>query len=227
MKIQYSCILLILLLNNVLRGYGQDDTAKFIKYTVDFKFNDGIYLNFEKVKNNSPIAKERIVSNADYNSMDFFEKVTGVDKIVYYDNNTGKQTVETSSIWGYGRLGTLYIRYNDEFNRIPIIGSIAHFVADLTTSFDNRGYDPYSYQNPFGYDPYRGSTTTKELHEYMIDFTTGKILDFTSNNLKIILMRDTVLYDEFNNLSRRKQNKMIFMYLRKYNERNPLWLPKN
>jgi len=39
-------------------------------------------------------------------------------------------------------------------------------------------------------------------------------------------MKDTSLYDEFNNLSKRKQKKMLFYYLRKFNERNPLLIPK-
>jgi hypothetical protein len=139
-----------------------------------------------------------------------------------------KQEIETNEIWGYCRLGTLFVYFNDAFNRVPVVGSIAHFIADYTLRYDNRLFDPYnSYRDPFYYDPYRFPTTsTKEMREYIIDFSTGKVFDFDRDHLKYILMRDTTIYDEFNNLSKRKQKKMLFLYLRKFNERNPLWLPK-
>ena len=41
-----------------LQLFGQDKEG-MAKYTPDFKFNDGIYLNFDQVKLNSPIPKAK------------------------------------------------------------------------------------------------------------------------------------------------------------------------
>ena len=53
--------------------YAQDK-EEMVKYTTDFKFNDGIYLNFEQVKLNSPIPKSKLLTSIDYNDREFFKK---------------------------------------------------------------------------------------------------------------------------------------------------------
>jgi len=222
---KYSMVVIFVIFS--LLTNSQVDTSMFIRYTPEFRFTEGIYLNFEQVKNNNPVLKERLETTADYNSLDFFVKVIEEKKIVYYDDRALKQEIETDKIWGYCRLGALFIRYNDDFNRIPIVGSIAHFVSEYALRYNNRYYDPYnSSRDPFYYDPYHGASSTQEMREYIIEFSTGNVMDFDRNSLKIILMKDTSLYDEFNNLSKRKQKKMLFYYLRKFNERNPLLIPK-
>jgi len=40
-------------------------------------------------------------------------------------------------------------------------------------------------------------------------------------------MADPELHDEFAALNNKKQKQMKFLYLRKFNERNPLYFPKN
>jgi hypothetical protein len=39
-------------------------------------------------------------------------------------------------------------------------------------------------------------------------------------------MKDPELHDEFAQLSKKKRRQLKFMYLRKFNERNPLYIPK-
>ena len=92
-------------------------------------------------------------------------------------------------------------------------------------------YSPYGYGNyyspysSYGY-PYRsGNTTRTELKQYLIDFESGKRLEFDIENTQLLLMKDTALYEEFMKLSRKKQKQMMFVYIRKFNEKNPLYLP--
>ena len=59
----------------------------------------------------------------------------------------------------------------------------------------------------------------------MIDFETGKAYEYDRNNLEMLLMKDPELYEEFVSLRNRNQKKMMFVYLRKFNERNPVMLP--
>ena len=65
------------------------------------------------------------------------------------------------------------------------------------------------------------------MRQYVLDFETGNIYQYNMKTVETILMRDPELYDEFIQLRRRKKNKLMFFYLRKYNKRNPLYLPKN
>jgi hypothetical protein len=40
-------------------------------------------------------------------------------------------------------------------------------------------------------------------------------------------MKDEELYEEYMKLPRKKKRDLMFVYIRKYNERNPLFIPVN
>jgi hypothetical protein len=219
-----------------LQLFGQDKEG-MAKYTPDFKFNDGIYLNFDQVKLNSPIPKAKLLTSIDYNDREFFKKILEGDKIYFFDNMGVRQEVAKNSIWGYSRNGVLYIQVQDNFNRITFVGSICHFVADITT-YDLRSYSspygyydpyysPYSYSNYYNpyYSPYRSNMSRNELKQYLIDFESGKVLEFDVDNTELLLMKDNKLYEEYVQLSRRKKKDLMFVYIRRFNENNPLYIP--
>lgn len=236
-----------------LNIYGQENEG-MVKYTPDFRFNDGIFLNFEQVKTNAPIPKAKLLTSTDYNDKEFFKNLFAGDKIYYYDGMGIRQEIEKNSIWGYSRNGILYIQVQGSFNRITFIGNICHFVADITTY--DRGYynspygyndpyyspyyspyyyspyySPYSYGNyysPYGsyYSPYRNSARN-ELKQYLIDFETGKVLEYDVENAEMLLMKDSQLYEEYVQLPRKKKKELIFVYIRKFNEKNPLFIPSS
>jgi hypothetical protein len=154
-----------------------------------------------------------------------------------------RQEILKNTIWGYARNGVLYVQIQGNFNRITFIGSICHFVADVTT-IDSRNsspygyggyYDPYSYPysygnyyNPYGssYSPYgRNYSTRNELKQYLIDFESGKILEFNLESTELLLMKDNKLYEEYIQLPRKKKRDLMFVYIRKFNEDNPLYIP--
>ncbi len=218
-----------------------------VAYTPDFNFRDGIYLNFDQVKTNNPIPKAKLFTSVDYNDKDFFDQVLASEKIYFYDNMGIRQEIEQDEIWGFARNGVLYVRVQGAYNRITFFGSIIHFVADVTTTspgnYPYNYYDPYyspyrsyyspyyyspyrSYYDPYGYGyPYNRNTTRTDLEMYMIDFETGKVYEYDLQNLEALLMRDAELYEEFVSMRNKNQKKMMFVYLRKFNERNPAMLP--
>ncbi len=221
--------------------YGQEKGG-MVKYTPDFRFEDGIYLNFEQVKMNRPISKAKILTSIDFNDREFFKKVLEPGKIYFYDNMGIRQEVDNNQLWGYARNGVLYVQIQGNFNRITFVGSICHFVADITT-YDSRYYNsPYGYYDPYyypygysnyynPYNPYyypyggRSNMSRTELKQYIIDFESGKVLEFTIENTELLLMKDSALYDEYVQLSRRKKKQLMFVYIRKFDEKNPLYIP--
>ena len=204
--------------------WGQDSlkTEKMIKYTIDFKFKDGIYLNVEQFKNNSPIPKSRIITRLDYSQVDFFEELLSQDVIFMYNSLGLKVDLDVKKIWGFSKNGLPYIQKNRTFNRIPIFGMIAYFIANET--INHRTHESY---NRIGshYSPYESTYTTTEMRQYIFDFEMGIVMDYELKSLETILMRDPELYDEFNALKKRKKRKALFLYLRKYNERHPVYFP--
>jgi hypothetical protein len=205
-----------------------DSKPNLVKYSSDFKFKEGIYLKFDQVKNNDPIPKSKIISTVDYNNPQFFEAVSTESVISYYDQLGIRQEVAIKNIWGYCKNGSLYVRMSDSFNKINILGSICHFVANITI-VNSRYSDPY-YYNPYYYNRYYGPTPTyssSEIRQFIMDFETGKIYDYEIDNLEVLLMRDPELHDEYAAFSKKKKQQMKFLYIRKFNDRNPLLIPNS
>ena len=200
----------------------QSDTIKYKHYSSDFRFREGIYLNFEQVKYNQPVAKQNIISTVNPYDLYFFEKILDEQTIAFYDQFGVRNEVKTSQIWGFSRKGALYINYSGDFNRIPVVGSICHFVATVIVYEDRY---PSSYYSPYyyGYQPTR--QTSSEIRQFLLDFETGRVMEFTTDNVLIFLARDKELYDEYNNLSNRKKRQLKFLYIRKYNEKHPIMFP--
>lgn len=228
--------IIVLLAGICNHAFSQADTSsEVVKYSPGFKFVEGLFLNFDQVKLNKPIAKSQIITSVPYDDPDFYDRILQEKKLELYDNLGSKLEINNKNIWGYSKNGVLYVNVNDDFYRITIVGNICHFVASLTT-YSNYGSPYYSsYGYPYGgypYDPYSpysspyGSGNT-ELKQYVLDFKTGNILDYDVESIELLLMSDPELHDEFVALNNKKQKQMKFMYLRKFNERNPLYFPKN
>jgi hypothetical protein len=201
------------------------DSTNLRKYTPDFKFIEGVYVSFDQVKTNNPLPKTRIITNYDYNDPEFFEKLFQKDVISYFDNLGSRAELKVKNLWGYSRNGFIYIKMEDGFFRITLIGAICHFVASQTVY--NNYNSPYNYNYNY-YDPYMmnpSSSTSTEMRQYILDFTTGRVLDYTEESLEVVLMNDPELHDEFVSLNNKKKKQLKFFYIRKYNERNPLFFP--
>jgi hypothetical protein len=220
----------IIILATILIGFSLSSNSQdtipqgYVKYTPSFKFKEGLYLNFLQVKENNPVPKSQIVTDINYNSFDFYEKLFESDEISLYDNLGVKKDLKLNEIWGFCDKGVLYINMNEEFNRIPVFGSIGHFIANKTyTEYDPYRYNPYRTYDSYYYD--YGSTKTV-LMQYLLDFETGKIYDFNYKSVELLLSKDAELYEEFVSLSKRKKKKLKFLYIRKYNNKHPVYLPK-
>ncbi len=195
-----------------------------IEYSPDFKFKEGIYLTFSDVQRNHPIPKGRIITSVNYNSNDFFEQILSKPKVYFADNLGGEIAVSSEKLWGYSRNGFLYVRVDNGFYRITLIGSCSHFVAYKTYEVRNSAY-PYYSANPYAYQNSSVSTQT-EMQQYLLDFQDGRMLEYEVEGVEVILMNDPELYDEYMELSNKKKKQLKFVFIRKYNERNPLYLIK-
>ena len=197
--------------------FAQTNTSETIVVGDNFKFKDGVYLNFLQLKTNNPLPKVQIKTKLDYSDMNFFDELTKQKHIIFYDKLGTSHKVKSSKIWGYCNRGVLYINFNDAFNRIPVVGSISHFPAEFTYS----SYDPqYSYNHQRNY--YDNRNTQTEQRQYLLDLDKGNIYDFNYKSLESLLINDIKLYEEYSVLSKRKKKKLKFFYLRKFNKNNPI-----
>jgi hypothetical protein len=208
-----------------------DTLLNKVKYGPEFKFKEGVFLDFNQVRMNDPILKSRIITSTAYDNPDFFDLILKEKKIQLFDHLGQKQEIPTKNIWGFSRNGVLYINVGGDYFRITIIGNICHFVASLTTygrdynspyyGYGYPYYSPYQYPN---YSPYSNNSNV-EIKQYLLDFKTGNILEYNEESVELLLMTDPDLHDEFASLSKKKRKQMKFLYIRKFNEKNPLYFP--
>jgi hypothetical protein len=193
-----------------------------IAYSPEFFFSEGVYLSFKDFRDNDPISVGNIISSLDREDEDFLAKVLAMEEFRYKTAEGKVQKLSIERVWGYSRNGNIYVNIQNTFNRVPIIGKICHFVANVTTYVTTFNNSPF---NGYGQGGMMKVPTT-ELKQLIIDYDSGKILDFNAETLEDVLIRDSALYKEFSVLSNRKKRDSLFIYLRKYNSRNPVYFPE-
>lgn len=185
-----------------------------VPYVQGFNFNPGIYLTFEQFKTNSPVPKSAIVFEGDTTRPDYIKLALSKDNVQWKDTSGKIRTTRTSSLWGYSENKAVYVRWNYAFNRIVVIGKICHFTAYQTN---------YMYTGPGTYPSQQYGTPVESLQQYILDTETGGILDFNITNVEYILKRDPVLHAEFMQLKKKQKKEQLFIYVRRYNEKHPLF----
>ena len=170
-------------------------------------FKEGFYFSIDMVLLNDPIPPSWIESENETYNKAFYTDQFKIQNMVYFDHQGVRQTVETEDIWGFSIGGVLYVKIRRHFQEIRYIGCISYFFASATI---------FTGQRPWRVDP-----LLVKNKAYVIDFTANNVSEFDIKGLKRILVNDPILWTEFDGLSRRKKKLQKFIYLKRYNERNP------
>lgn len=219
----------------LLITFAQSDS---IAYSRDYEFTDGVFFNVNHFKKNHPIPKSSIISGVPKNQLDFLKQILENKSIIYTDSLGQEKNIETYGIWGYCQNRSVYINIikafnktdllyiksinvDHEFRKLNVIGTLCHFTANVISPFGING-DP---MNSFNNNLSSLYNTNEELKQYVFDTQTNKVFDFNVKNMEILLKCDTDLYNQFMVLKKREKPDVIFVYLRKFNEKHPLYLP--
>jgi hypothetical protein len=170
-------------------------------------FKEGFYFSIDMVLANDPIPPSWIESENETYNKAFYTDQFKVQNMVYFDHQGIRQTVESDDIWGFSIGGVLYVKIGHHFQEIRYIGCISYFIAPETIFTGHR--------------PWRVDALLVKNKAYLIDFTANNVSEFDIKGLERILVNDPILWTEFDGLSRRKKKLQKFIYLKRYNERNP------
>ncbi len=197
-----------------------------IIYTPEYQFKDGIYLQFSQFLSNDPLQKEQLIP---YNKNDIFFLRSSLkkDTLYFWGEAATIQKIPTKAVWGFAENNYCYIFYNEQFNRILTIGTIGFFVSTVTvkrTYFND--YSMMSYNDPFYYPVGSQTVENNEIRQYLIDFTTGQVFPMDYHYFEQLISTDEKIFNEYTNLRKRQKRKMLFIFLRHFNELHPLMLPK-
>jgi hypothetical protein len=200
------------------RLWSQADSVAFSK---DFVLNEGLYLSYTDLRHNWPIPKEKIITDINKDQLEFYTKLIEGDKIEYIERDGTKTTIMAEKVWGFCQNNVVYLNSNKAFFRITVFGSICFFLASVPVTYYSPGY------NSFINGSVGTTTTAKEVRDYLMDFYSGARVDYNLENLEELLKRDPEIYNEFMALSRKKKKELGPRFIRKYNEKHPVYFPKN
>ncbi len=217
-------LLLLICLGFAMQATAQTQ-SNFLGNSLPFK--DGIYLSYDDFIQNKPsISLDKV--KVKEKETRYFNKMK-IHKIQILDE--GKwQKMNLAEVWGICIDGMPHIQYmsrnnrnllfgkvakeprfTGNFTRIRIIGSICHFHIEDYLSNNSNNYLNNQYSS--FKDGFHVSTSK------IMKLESGVICDFNEFNLGLLIQDDQKLFDHFKQDEQKEQR--IFLYLQKYNERNP------
>lgn len=213
----------------------QKDDSQLVRYSPEFKFKDGLYLNIDALRSNDPIPLARIVTDLGSYNKDFINEMYSSAKINLYDDYGIERFIYTKNIWGYAEGGRLYIMVGGQFQKINITGSISLFIASETTHLKTKvpSRDSSRYSSTTQdlyrahYRPYYYMPVTGQGGEYLFDIESNSLSVYEADELEKLLVRDAPLLAEYATLKKREQKKRMQEFIRRYNQNHPLYFPDN
>jgi hypothetical protein len=206
-------ILITLIICSARWTFAQSDTAARVKYTSEFHFKDGVYINFDEWKNNRPRIRDFSETKANtFGAQDEIELHYSCKDIA----GSAKNCI-VRNCFGFVHDGNFYISqgFYGYYFRVFLIGSLTHFLA--FTGFNDK--DAYISSEPNGF-----IGSANDYREYLLDFDSGRAFEFTYKNFSAFLKEhDAEMRQQLINTKKKKQ--MIHHYLLKYNETHPIYLP--
>lgn len=193
-----------------------------VAYTKDFRLYEGLYLSYQDFRYNWPIPKEKISTKINKDQLDFYSKLVEEQEMIDYTERDGAEAkVKTEKVWGYCQNNMIYINQDNNFFRIPVFGAVSNFIGTVEVVGYSPGYDPFM-NAPIN----STAAKTREIRQYLFDFYSGEIVQFSIEKLEEFLKRDEVIYKEFSALNKKKKKEFATKYIRMYNEKHAVYFPK-
>lgn len=192
-----------------------------IAFTYDFRLYEGLYLSYQDFRYNWPIPKEKIITKISKDQLDFYSKLIEEELIEYTERDGSITKIRSEKVWGYCQNNIIFINQENNFFRIPVFGAISNFIGTVDVLNYSPGFDPFM-NTPMN----STGQKTKEIRQYLFDFYSGEIVQFSVPKLEEFLKRDDVIYKEYILLNKKKKKELATKYIRMYNEKHLVYFPK-
>ncbi|MFM1874462.1 MAG: hypothetical protein RL266_199 [Bacteroidota bacterium] len=214
-----------------------------LQYTSDFVFKEGIYLSFQDFQNNKPVPLTYLISDLDIRSENYIDQLVLQDSIHYYDHQLEQRSIATEKVWGYCKRNRVFMAFGakqsynnpDFFDFYPLlnIGAISYLTA-TEAYYRNVTTGP---QMGIGFrDPMfseQMTVTESGQVQLLLEFRSGRVMVVGRGELRSVppemvselIAEDRSLRIEFEALSIKDQKQKGMFFIRRYNERNPIYFP--
>jgi hypothetical protein len=199
---------------------GQARDSNWVACDANYAFRDGIYYDHAAFRNNKPSIPKAILLTRDHDPLSDFKRYRYIDSVGV------EHRIMQDSVWGFALKDHVYIRSyvlplgawsspTDEFLQLRIMGTISHMIITVRQNYVDPGM--------------MGAATTQvQQVQLLFKVATGESGNTSAATIYSMITDDEELKREFEALPKRKRNDelTIFQFMRRYNERNPLYFPK-
>lgn len=201
-------LFLLILLTLSTASTAQTDSASRNRA---IELQPGIYLSFEAFKANRPVPLTQLITTAEKEAPDFMSKTVAARTISWRDSAGVQHDTLTAALWGYCYNRHVYIRMQEAFTRLMVLGTLCHFTTTETNYLYAGGPGP------------GGNAPVRQQLQYVLDTYTGSISVFTPQfMLSFLEAHDEVLAAEYKQLGKRKRTQQLFIFLKRFNAAHPL-----
>ena len=219
--VMVSCLLCC----TMLSGMAQTDTT--VMLDKDFRFLDGVYMNFEDFRNNTPTYPWEELDAQVVTSPSTF-----IAQADYIRTKSG-DTLDVSGIWGISLNGLPYYRLESGaistsaamvFVGLKVRGKLCYYAYETK---EERWVEIAAY-NPLTGKPFRKGKVSKEIEvvrEYLLHFENGEVRAFDKAGLLHFIKDDEQLWKTVDELTDEEVKRKLYKCLLIYDDRNPVYLP--
>lgn len=213
-------IILFILMVPCLSVLSQDS----VLVTKNFYFEDGLYADFEDLKNNQPtMLWEEVTASYFSNPRSLTTQVTELI------SKESEEEINSQNFFAVCIDGTPYIRLDESvFNKkgifagLKVRGKVGYFSYEKT-AIEKVKIQAY---NPTNGKPFRSGFIEKEktnLFEKILIWETGEIVGFNQKNLMKYIKNDKPLYSSVEELRDWEIKEKLFKCLLIYNDRHNVY----
>lgn len=183
----------------------------------DFNLKEGIYVNHIHLRNNEPFPFTWLIRDKSEELEEYLKNLAFGTNLQYHDKFGIKRDISPQSILGFVINGQLYIFQGGSFNKAHFQGPICFYTAKIEIERDMPS---------FGTEPFNNATVHQnteyyyELEQFFLKIETGKSVVATQESFMSLIEDEPTLFNAYKMLQNKQRRTLLFLYLRKYNERH-------
>lgn len=194
--------------------------SNWVMYSGTYAFRDGIYFDHAAFRHNAPSIPKATLLTRDHDPLSDFKRFH------YLDSAGVEHRIMQDSVWGFASKDHVYIRSytlplgpwsipTTDFLPLRIMGTLSHLLIGVRQNYA---------------DPATMGTTTSIVQQVqvLLNVNTGEAGNVSPATLHAMMADDAELQSAFMAVPKRKRNDeaTIFQFIRRYNERHPLYFPR-
>jgi hypothetical protein len=170
--------------------------------------DDGIYMNCDDLARGNPryhLADVYTPSHYENYSLRLWSRTTRLLVV----NEAGNRVSLRDSVYAVCENGTVSLFRGGKFHEILEFGRICYFKETFPVVMDQM--------SPVVTETYASASY------YLLELKTGKLYEYSANNLEFLIRDDKELLQEFRSIKKTKDRRArTYLYLEKYNIRNTM-----